>query len=87
MAIRCQPANFSRSRRTVIWKQTDTRQCRILWGGREGVLSKEAAPFTLSGRPGVPGTSHPCSAHMVSLAQRARRGTATGGRTGRAPQG
>lgn len=28
--IRSQPASFSMSLRTVIWKNTDTRQCRML---------------------------------------------------------
>lgn len=40
--IRSHPANFSRSRRIVIWKHTDTRQCRILFltdGDKENVSS------------------------------------------------
>ncbi len=40
--IRSHPANFSRSRRIVIWKHTDTRQCRILFltdGNRESISS------------------------------------------------
>lgn len=30
MEMRCQPASFSRSRSTVIWKVTDTRQWMML---------------------------------------------------------
>jgi hypothetical protein len=41
MAMRCQPASFSRSRRTVIWKQTDTKQCRILWAVRDTQQRRE----------------------------------------------
>lgn len=33
MAMRCQPASFSRSRRMVIWKTTDTKQCTTLGRG------------------------------------------------------
>lgn len=43
MEMRCQPASFSRSRRMVIWKTTDTRQCTRLGGGAHAGVSLPTA--------------------------------------------
>lgn len=71
MAIRCQPASFSRSLRTVIWKQTDTRQCRMLLGVR--VLSREGHPHPQPATPGnqetptLPSPAQPIWCHLPSM--------------------
>lgn len=56
MEMRCHPASFSRSRRIVIWKHTETRQCRILPSADTGA---EAAATEVT----------PCSCSVPSLAQ------------------
>lgn len=45
MEMRSQPASFSRSLRMVIWKATDTRQCKILQEHR-GCGTKKKKSFT-----------------------------------------
>lgn len=78
MAMRCQPASFSRSRRMVIWKITDTRQCTTLGGDTPGISPPPRLPASDFGSSGV---------WQVVPAAPWPRGPSSGSPGGRAPQG
>lgn len=73
MEMRCQPASFSRSRRMVIWKITDTRQWMTLGGDTRASASARGHQPGTWGAPG-PGRLCPGSGALPPGVQVVPRG-------------